>query len=229
MYDHYGEWTWNKFSSKWLRSLLLFSLCPSALCEATTPLYITHRALHSKTQAAREQLLILPMLLSKLALEILEALLWSYPNELKILSFLKIRHMDSYMIMATVMDPLLLSWKKSWLIESSRISGASPQCCLCVHRGIRFLLLDDDGPTSFNTSLRNMADFNHLSHLSRHAGTHIGKHGHLQWTVKYSDSYATPNAFTYFLLWTPIVFASPCRLFSGMVTGTLVVSGLLFV
>ena len=51
----------------------------------------------------------------------------------------------------------------------------------------------------------------------------VGRHGHLHWTVATADTWFTPNAFSYGLLWSSIIFARPWQFASGILMTGLVI------
>ncbi len=71
--------------------------------------------------------------------------------------------------------------------------------------------------TSAKTALlRTLADSDYLSYLNTETCTYLGRGGHFHWTLASADSFIVPNSYTYALLWFSCSFARPLRLFSGI-------------
>lgn len=197
-----------------------------ATIEAFLIYFIFIRGFLSKDRHIRQQLYIIPSALSILAIEVIEALLWSRPEEL-----IPIESYQSQVCPLRNRTLTLAAWTCSlffqpfFVIYACRRSGSPfnmdifmiPEMlsivfglsCLLVYVYTIFF-------SSQSTWLRNLSDTSYKSYMSDRTCTYIGSNGHLQWTLATVDSIFTPNAYTYVLLWGSCMIARPTRLFSGV-------------
>lgn len=188
--------------------------------------FITIRALLSKDKYIRQQLHMIPMTLSILAIEVIEALLWARPEELipveKSPSQIACPKRNKTLTLAAF---IIIFFQPFLVMYSCRRSG-SPQNLslfviperLSILFGLSFIALYIyTNSISFESVwLNRLVDSDFKSYTNDKTCTYIGKNGHLQWTIATLDSFFTPNAYTYSLLWLSCMFARPLRLFSGI-------------
>ena len=210
----------------------------AAIVELICFLIVANRAYRSKTQEVRDQLLILPMLASVIAIELIESILWWRSEELK-----SIHVSDSAKCSAPnrnltlVIWTAVLPWQPFWAIFACRRSGTSrnqellrvPEFlafvfgCVCATSFLFANILPEE--PQFRKFFRSSKN---TSYLNYQTCTYIGETGSLHWTIKAFDYFMTPNAFTYVLLSISVAFARPWRLFSGILMFMLfILSGLL--
>jgi len=200
-----------------------------ATAEAFFIYFITIRALLSKDRYIRQQLHVIPMALSILAIEVIDALLWARPEEM-----IPIEKSQSQITCPARNRALTLAafsiifFQPFLVLYSCRRSG-SPQNLslfmipekLSILFGLSFLAVYICAISISSESsvwLRKVvADTSYKSYTNDKTCTYIGRYGHhLQWTIATLDSFFTPNAYTYSLLWISCIFARPRRLFSGI-------------
>lgn len=208
---------------------MCFSLAAStsaALFELACLGIIADRAYRSKIQVVREQLLILPLLASIVAMELIEAILWWKAEELgSIYLSDSTRCSTMNRNLSIIIWLAILPWQPLWGIFACRRSGSSKNLeLLRVPEFLAFLfglvsvilfvfgifLPEEPRFQKFFRSTQN------TSYMNFQTCTYIGGKGSLHWTVKFFDYFMTPNAFTYALLSTSVAFARPWRLFSGI-------------
>jgi len=210
----------------------------AAIFELTCFIIVANRAYRSKTQEVRDQLLMLPMLASVIAIELIETILWWRSEELESIHVSDATRCSAHNRNLTLtIWTAVLPWQPLWAIFACRRSGTSRnQELLRVPEFLAFLfgfvcatsflfanfLPEEPRFRKFFRSTKN------TSYLNYQTCTYIGKTGSLHWTIKALDYFMTPNAFTYVLLWTSVAFARPWRLFSGiMMLMLIILSGLL--
>lgn len=197
-----------------------------SIAEAFFIFFITIRALLSKDKYIRQQLHMIPMMLSILAIEVIEAFLWASPGELipveKSQSQLACPKRNKTLTLAAF---VIIFFQPLLVIYSCRRSG-SPQ-------NLSLFLIPEKMSILFGSSfialyiytnfisfesvwIHRLVDSDFKSYTNDKTCTYIGKNGHLQWAIATLDSFFTPNAYTYSLLWLSCIFARPLRLFSGI-------------
>lgn len=187
---------------------------------------ITIRALLSPDIYIRQQLHMIPMTLSILAIEVIEAFLWAHPEEI-----IPIEKSQSQIACPkrnrdlTLAAWVIIFFQPFFVMYSCRRSG-SPQNLrlfiipekLSILFGLSFIAVYIyTNSISFESVWRHsLEDSSYKSYTNDKTCTYIGKNGHLQWTIATLDSFFTPNAYTYSILWSSCIFAKPLRLFSGI-------------
>jgi len=195
----------------------------AASCEAVFVVFIAVRSLRSTKKEIQEQILCLPCLLSVLAMEVIEAIIWSRPTEL-----ILIQDADGdsstcpvwNRFLTRIMWILILPWQPFTVVRACRNSGnQNNRDLLKVPEFLSFIF----GATTVfifiltmyleDPILLNLSDSRYMGYLNRDTCTYVGLHGHLQWTVALANTALTPNIFGYALLWSSCIFARPLRLF----------------
>ena len=159
------------------------------------------------------------------AMEIIEAILWSRPDDLVYIENSEVQNCSlrnkHFTLAAWV---FILFWQPFFAIYSCRRSGKSENWKLLmvpeklsVLFGLSILAsyiytISSSQPVL----LRRLADSEYRSYMNNNTCTYIGKGGHFHWTLANVDSYLVPNSYTYALLWFSCACARPWRLFSGI-------------
>jgi hypothetical protein len=198
-----------------------------AAAEAFFIYFLTIRALHSKDRYIRQQLHVIPMALSILVIEVIEALLWARPEEM-----IAIEKSQSQIACPTRNRALTLAafsiifFQPFLVIYSCRRSGLTQNLSLfmipeklSILFGLSFLAVYIYAISISSESsvwLRKLADTRYKSYTNDKTCTYFGSNGHLQWSIATLDSFFTPNAYAYSLLWLSCIFARPLRLLGGI-------------
>ena len=194
-----------------------------ATVESIFILNILLRAVHSKQEHVRQQLFALPMMVSIFFIEVIEALLWSRPEELIPITDAATRRCPTRNAKLTLLAWLCIIFQPLYVTWSCRRTGDA--------RNWSVFLIPERMSMAFAISmvvsylytalspsmpLHTLADTNYTSYYNNETCTYIGKAGHLHWTLAIVDSYLAPNAYPYVLIWASCVFARPLHLVSGI-------------
>jgi hypothetical protein len=200
-----------------------------ASIEAAIIAFILVRSRFSIDPFLRKQWLLVPGLTSIWAMEVVEAMLWSRPEEL-----ISVRDtIDPSVACARFNQRLtvfiwlaILPWQPLWVIIPCRRVGHKDNRLLL--QVPEFLAVVSAVAHIFfymvSKSDRTLADSNFKSYLHSETCTYLGISGHhLHWTLSTQDSYFAPNLFVYILLWLSVVYARPKRFAAGILLFSLTV------
>jgi hypothetical protein len=195
-------------------------------------MFIVIRSRVSADPFVRKQWLLLPALVSICAMEGIEAFVWSRPDDLvsTLQTATEMGACAKWNHRVTMFTWLfILPWQPLWVILPCRRVGSPDNrlllqvpeffaIVLAVIHSLLFLMValfpHELGSAALHTSL---ADSNFKSYLHKETCTYLGATGHhLHWCISTADTYLTPNAFTYFLLWSSVAFAKPKRFAGGV-------------
>ena len=207
----------------------------SAACtvvEAVLILFLLVRSRLSSDPWVRKQWLLLPCLTGVCLMEAIEAYIWSREDEL-----VSVQETveDSYRGCAKWNQRLtafvwlfILPWQPLWVImpcrrvghrDNRRLLQVSEFLALVFAFANAFFYLTSSlnpaEPSMFK--VQTLADSHFQNYLHNETCTYLGSSGHhLHWAYRFPDTFLAPNAFTYVLLWSSIVFAKPRRFASGI-------------
>lgn len=214
-----------------------------AVFETAAILFIFCRSRRSRNPFVKKQILVLPGLISVCTMEVIEAIVWSRPEELT-----SILEADSRMCpernkrLTLFTFMFLLPWQPFHVIFSCRRAGHPrnrellrvPEMLAIVYAIAQWLAYIYTSLQE-NPPVRNIRESRYISSMHDQTCMYIGTSGHLHWTLRIADTYLTPNAFTYALLWISVAYARPLSFAAGiflvalaMFAGQLVYFGLSF-
>lgn len=200
-----------------------------ATAEALAILLIALRSRISNDPWIRRQWLLLPGLVTICAMEAIEAFLWYHEESLLApIEQSTIRPCAARNHGLTVLAwTCLLPWQPLWVIFPCRRANPDdtvnrlrlqlPETlavvfalCHCLVFGVTYYL--SHMGSLARLPLQSLQDSHYQSYLHFDTFTYVGRSGHhLHWAVALMDTWGTPNAFTYALLWLSIVGARPRR------------------
>jgi hypothetical protein len=203
-----------------------------ATFEMAAILFIFIRSRLSSNHYVRRQWLVLPALGSICVMEIIEWMIWSRPEELiSILDASSTTCSERNRKLTLFTWLALLPWQPLLTIMPCRRVGSTrnqellkvPEMLAVVFAvthflGFLYVAFDANHPL-----VRPLEQSNYHSYIHSQSCIYVGQKGHLHWTLRIADTYITPNAFTYALLWTSIAYARPLRFAAGIFLAALVV------
>ena len=198
-----------------------------ALLEAVAITFIFIRSRISSNPFVRSQWMIIPVLLGVCLMEAIEACIWSRPEGL--MSVMETMDSDTkcdvWNKRLTIFTwVFVLPWQPLFVIAPCRRVGhidnrkllQIPEFMAIVFAAVHCLLVVVSLFTD-DAHLRNLMDSGFKSYYHQETCTYVGLSGHhLHWTVNIPDTFMTPNAFTYSLLWSTVIFAKPKRYAAGI-------------
>lgn len=210
-----------------------------AVLEAVSLAGLLKRSLTSDSTIAKAQKFILPLLVTVLLVETIEALQWMRPDDLVAIrqageSTCSQRNRWLTMALMPVLcfQPFLgiFACRRSGVPENNAalmvpemlafITGIFFLWSLAMGEwGVGLKLLGID---CGQTQLADIADSFYLGMHHTESCTYIGEHGHLHWTFKVSAFYFAPGGYAYALINCAVAAARPWYLFSGPITAYLV-------
>lgn len=192
----------------------------TAIFEAFCLLYVAQRSLRAKNPLLKSYRLHFPVMVTILAMEIIEALLWSRPDELMHIeataeisrTTCPIRNV----VLTTFVWTAILPWQPYLILTQERKSSTSNHQRDLL-RGPELLALTlavvFDAFVAYSAVVsgpfRSLSDTGLSGFMSSETCTYIGLHGHLHWTVRLVDTFLTPNTFSYVLVWSACLFFRP--------------------
>jgi len=192
-----------------------------AAIESVIVTFLWKRSCYSRDPNVRAQWFILPLLLTILAIECIEAVLWSVPEDIVPIETALQHRCSARNQRLTFLIWLMIPFQPYLAIMACRRTGSprnreilyvSERLALFYAIGFLFFQL----LTSTNRSALRWSDFRDYRHTQ--TCSFLGRSGqHLQWTSGLMDTYATPNMFGYVMLSIPLLFVQPLHLIAGPV------------
>ena len=205
----------------------------SALVECLLLMFVIVRAVYTDDYYIRAQLLFVPIMLSVIFVELAEFLIWQDDELMPITSADDIDQTCSRynQTLSLFVYLTVLPWQPLWVIMACRrVNGKKnydifqvPEL-LAAMFGVASVMnyfLSQTGKWSSiwssQISLHKLRDSGYKGYHHYETCTFIGRHGHLHWVYAVADTYMSPNAFAYHLLFFCGWFSRPWRMVAPIV------------
>ena len=202
----------------WSRNISIATVAVEALCMA----YIAHRSLTATNPTLRAYRLHLPVMAGIVIMEIIEAILWSRPEELLPIGEASALSPTSQCptrnaALTTFVWLAILPWQPYLILTAERRWPMNNKHIRDLLRGPELLAvclaLTFDAFVAYSSiasgPFRTLEDSGLRGYMSSQTCTYIGLHNHLHWSIRLVDTFLTPNVFAYVLLWSATLFFRP--------------------
>jgi len=200
----------------WSRNVSIATVAIEALCLAC----IFYRSRCATNPKLKAYLLHTPVLVTIMTMEVIEAILWSRPDEL-----IPIGEAEASAVscparnsaLTTIVWLVILPWQPYLILTAERRWPMNESHTRDLLRGPELLglalALAFDAFVVYSSvasgPFRKLEGAGLRGFMSSQTCTYIGRHHHLHWSVRLVDTFLTPNTFSYVLLFGATLFFRP--------------------